>query len=141
MGRLFGFIVALTTALLVLAGCEPKGEAPPPPVAKIQYHGVMESGFQAQIFYPDTGEGPWWFSADTKIWDKLQDRQTDGSIGYVFFIAEVTFEGKLDSDGGRFGPSGEFSGEVTADKLIEFNYLTPKEFKSLRESYANKVDG
>lgn len=135
MNRLFGCFVAVITALMVLAGCEPKGEAPPA-LEVTQFHGVMESGFQAQVFYPDTGEGPWWFSADTKIWDTLQDRQSDGSVGYVFFIAEVTFEGKLDDKGGRFGPSGEFSAEVSADKLIKFNYLTPKQYKSKREEYA-----
>ncbi len=122
-------LVICVTFSFIVGACEP---------AKTDndrvYHGVMETGFELSVFHPDTGEGPWWFSAEDAIWDTLQQRQSNGMVEKNFFIAEVTFEGRVNDDG-PFGVYDDYDRQVHATSLISHSYLESDVVEAVLESY------
>lgn len=129
---LTSFLMGL--AALSVTSCAPEGAAPPEEQVRV-FHGLVESGFELNVFHPDTGEGPWWFSAETSVWDTLQERKMDGQIGKMFFVAEIKFEGELDRQGGRFGHMGEYPAEVYANRLLSHEALTIEAAEAMLEAY------
>lgn len=142
MGRLYSAMMvalALMGAALGLSACEEKG-APPPETPEKIYRGVLESAFEIQAFHPDTGEGPWWFSADSKIWDQLDERDESGDAKQHFYTAEIEFEGRLDKDGSGFGHMGAYSAEIRARKLISMRYVDRLEAEALVTGYKEQAE-
>ena len=137
MGRIFTALLAATTFFL-LSACEEKG-APPPETDVKTYRGVLESAFEVQAFHPDTGEGPWWFSADSKIWDELDQRDETGNAKLQFYTAEIEFTGRFDDNGAGFGHMGAYPAEIRARELISKRYVDRFEAEALVTRYKENL--
>ena len=135
---------AMAVAFLAfVGGCEPSDAPPLEPASREAqvYHGVYESAFETQAFHPDSGEGPWWFSAPDEVMDELTGRKGAAQAARIFFGAEVTVRGLLEDDGARFGPLGDYPAEFRATELLSYRILDIDETEALIGAYEVRNSG
>ncbi len=128
--------LSIMVVALAMSACEPAGAPPPEEVAeRSSFHGAFYSSLGVKAFYPDTGEGPWWVATTTSSQEDLEAVLGAQVAGAASFSAEMSFEGRLDLSGGRFGPQGAYSGEVLVRDVTFATRIDRAAFASMVEGY------
>ena len=123
-GWLFVPVLEAPVLAMPLAGCaEPM---PPNSVAPSAYAGYYRQGFEQSDFYPTSGGGPYWLTAEGDVWSRLQDYYNPAPGRGGGITVRLVVEGRLETGTG-FGHLGAYPGALTVDRILDIEAMDPDE--------------
>jgi len=118
-------LAGLCLSLLLLAGC--RAETIDEYAALEVFAGYYRQAFEQSDFYPESGGGPYWLTADEPLWSEIQRYYVPGPGRRSAVTARVIVEGRL-ATGGGYGHLGAYQSELTAERLLEIEPIGTEEF-------------